>query len=305
MANIENVPQVVENARVQPGPQALNWFRLIQRWMQGEAIEDPPPPPADAPAEILAGFNEAIREQRNLIGIVAASKQNAIDYINSKTAGKIIDKNYTQYITALFNEYCDSVHLIDYRVRSRIIHEVIDEHIKWRLATPNFWNYDRICAASELNEMLAGQDNDAIWWNPFTWGRKINITTPGNAITPSARSRSYSWESLIGWTIASIFAATTAYAGYRLISNQFFTRAPTTITRSVAKQQLLRISTDTVPSFYQLIKLKMLRASIDILGDSCVIQTNGPMPSTAIQWSQPQSASFISRLLMSWNTVGR
>jgi len=211
------------------------------------------PPPAIEPgmdSKLLEQYSQLV-EQYHTLALTAMAKENgALSYLNSKTFGKKVTKDYLQYITTLFHEYCDHARIYDYGERERLLNKVIEQHLVHRENRPALFFAERIRRLNDQNRMIDGEDYETVWYKPWTWNRVISLSESGNDQTPSRRHSCYSWEPFL-WTIGGMVILSAAIKCGHMFLTSLHSRTPQECITipSPPLQPIRRTLIDIAPSY--------------------------------------------------------
>nr|QTJ63607.1 hypothetical protein [Megalopteran tombus-related virus] len=280
-----------------PRPPALNpnpnRERLIGQIPAEAPQQDQQGPPLDAEQQI-----NAIHAQRRLDEVTREQNtQNCVDFLYTKTYGKVIDKNYQTYCAALLNEYLDQNHILNITTRRRLMNDTIRIHIDEKLREEPIYNANTIQRINEYNQEVRGNIIEPYY---FIFTRQVKIDEDLNLQRPHCL-RAYSNESRL---LMGLLALGLAYMVGKSIISPLLQNLTNSITIPTLQKQLMPpIQTDINQGFSLNMSQDSFNSCIDTLRNSFATHADTHVENIVIPWYSQLADKCTTGIVTIWNRV--
>lgn len=212
--------------------------------------------------------------------------------------GKKLDATWQAYAVNCLRDYMDSNNIRDPEERVSIINTAIKRYVD-QLATEHRLGLHDILNIRSHNDNIKGVYDETIWWNPFTWHRKIDVSE--NSIGPSHEHRLYSLSQIIA--VGSLVGISILGVGY-VTRRLFSTLGDTTITPKIPPPPTPHTSTDIDHNLLTNTTKALSDRLTNISKDLSDIRVLGRQLSSYAPLRMDPSDGFMSRLSRGFNRLG-
>ncbi|KAJ8666905.1 hypothetical protein QAD02_008567 [Eretmocerus hayati] len=125
--------------------------------------------------------------------------------------GKKLDATWRTYATTVVKDYLDKQNIVDPKTRVEIIRDSIRKFID-QLHTEDHMSLIDIIAMRQHNSNIKGSIDQTVWWNPWTWHKKIELSENSNSSSRVPSLYSGTQVAMIGLGVVTVGLAGLYYS---------------------------------------------------------------------------------------------